>query len=31
MSPSVRSRAAAWAVLSWGMKRRLTEHGHIEP
>jgi hypothetical protein len=25
------SRAAASAVLSWAMKRRLTEHGHIEP
>ena len=30
MSPSARSRAA-WAVLSWGMKRRLTEHGHAQP
>jgi hypothetical protein len=31
MSPSARSRAAAWAVLSWGMMRRLTEHGHAQP
>ena len=33
MSPC-RQRAlarAAWAVLSWGMMRRLTEHGHAQP
>src|SRR6185437_4657710 len=27
-SEGPRSRAAARAVLSWGMMRRLTEHGH---
>ena len=30
-SEAARSRAAARAVLSWGMMRRLTEHGHAQP